>query len=115
MQGRGYDRRVPLWVVALIVCLTGAAASIAYATWRGLQLWRGTKRTLDVLGAAGGRVTTGLAQLSESSAQLAAAPGRLGEAGADLQRSVAAARLVADAAAEARAAAENATALIRNR
>lgn len=93
---------MPLWVAALVICLLGAAAGVAYAVWRALQLWRGARRTLDVLGAGGGRVTDGIAQLTESSARLAEAPGRVGAAGADLQRSVALASYVAGAAAEAR-------------
>lgn len=104
-----------LWLAALIVCLLAAAAGIAYATWRALQLWRGARRTLDVLGAAGGRVGDGLGTLGESSARLAEAPGAIGAAASDLMRSVAAATLVAEAAAEARAAADSATAFIRHR
>ena len=104
-----------LWLAALIVCLLGAAAGITYAVWRALQLWRGARGTLQVLDAAGGRVSKGLGALSESAAELAAAPGRLGTAASELQRSVAAARLVVEAAAEARAAADTATAFARHR
>ena len=103
-----------LWL-PLAACLLGPVLGIAYAAWRGLELWRGARRTMKVLGAGGGRVTDGLAELSRSSARLAEAPGRVGEAAAELQRTVALASAVAAAAAEARAGAEPVTALLRRR
>jgi len=93
---------MPLWLAALAVCLVALVAGIGYAAWRGLQLWRSAKATMRVLGAGGRRIEDGLAELTRSADALAAAPGKVGAAGADLQRSVAAARVVADAAIEAR-------------
>ena len=102
-----------LWLGALIVLLLATGAGIAYAAWRGLQLWRLSRRTLRVLGAGGGRITEGLETLSASSERLAAAPGRVGAAAAGLRRSVAQAGIVAEALGETRAAAAAVTRLRR--
>ena len=93
---------MPLWVPALAVCLVALVAGIGYAAWRGLQLWRGAKATMRVLGSGGRHIEDGLDELTRSADVLAAAPGKVGAAGADLQRSVAAARVVVDAMIEAR-------------
>lgn len=93
---------MPLWLAALAVCLVALVAGIGYAAWRALQLWRSAKATARVLGAGGRRIEDGLAELSRSADALAAAPGKVGAAAADLQRSVAVAQVVAAAAVEAR-------------
>ena len=102
-----------LWLGALIVLLLATGAGIAYAAWRGLQLWRLSRRPLKVLGAGGDHITEGLETLSASSERLAAAPGRVGAAAADLRRSVAQPTVVAQALGETRAAAETVTRLRR--
>lgn len=102
-----------LWLGALIVLLLATGVGIAYAAWRGLQLWRLFRRTLKVLGGGSDRITEGLETLSASSELLAAAPGRVGAAATDLRRSVAQAGVVAEALGETRAAAEAVTRLRR--
>jgi hypothetical protein len=102
-----------LWLGALIVLLLATGAGLTYAAWRGLQLWRLSRRTLKVLGAGGDRITEGLATLSASSEQLAAAPGRVGAAAANLRRAVAQAAVVVEALGETRSAAEAVTRLRR--
>ncbi len=102
-----------LWLAALIVLLLATAAGSGYAAWRGLQLWRLSRRTLKVLAAGSDRITVRLETLSASSEQLAAAPGRVGAAAADLRRTVAQAGVVAAALGETRAAAETVTRLRR--
>ena len=102
-----------LWLGALIVLLLATGAGIGYAAWRGLQLWRLSRRTVKVLGAGGDRITEGLETLSASTEGLAAAPGRVGAAAAGLRRSVAQAAVVAEALGETRVAAETITRLRR--
>ena len=102
-----------LWLGALIVLLLAAGAGVGYAAWRGLQLWRLSRRTVKVLDAGGDRIGEGLETLSASSERLAAAPGRMGAAAAALRRSVAQAGVVSEALGETRAAAETVTRLRR--
>lgn len=102
-----------LWLAALIVLLLATAAGIGYAAWRGLRLWRLSRRTVKVLGAGGDRINEGIETLSASSERLATAPGRVGAAAADLRRAIAQAGVVAAALGETRAAAETMTRLRR--
>ena len=102
-----------LWLGALIVLLLATGAGIGYAAWRGLQLWRLSRRTVKVLGAGGDRITEGLETLAASTEGLAAAPGRVGAAAAGLRRSVAQAAVVAEALGETRVGAETITRLRR--
>lgn len=104
---------MPLWLGALIVLLLATGAGIGYAVWRGLQLWRLSRRTVKVLGAGSDRINEGLETLSASSERLAAVPGRLGAAAAGLRRSLDQAAVLAAALGETRAAVETVTRLRR--
>jgi methyl-accepting chemotaxis protein len=102
-----------LWLAALIAFAVVTVAGLGFAGWRGLQLWRTARRTMKVVGVAMDRTSAKLEELSAATERLSAAPGRVSDSVAELQETLTKARVIANAASEARTGAQGATRMLR--
>ena len=93
---------VAVWVTLAIVLLVLAGGGF-HVVREGLRTWRAVRRLTRVLGAGGDAVTSRVEAATAKLDGAGAAAERLTDATARLQRSLAYARVVADAAGDARA------------
>ena len=94
------------WAVwgTLALLVAAVLGGGVYAGLAGLGAWRDFKRTSRVLGAGGDALTERADEVTRKADGAAQAGARIAESAARLQRSLAYARVVADAAGDVRAA-----------
>jgi chromosome segregation ATPase len=102
---------VVLWV-ALGLSVVFTVAALAFAAGRGLGAWRVFTRSRDRLSSGLEDMDRRVAAMEERMARVDESTARLEHAQADLKESIAAARSIADAAAEVRRAVRLALRLI---
>jgi chromosome segregation ATPase len=92
---------VVLWI-ALGLSVVFTVASLAFAVGRGLGAWRVFARSRDRVSSGLEEMDTRVAAMEQRMATVNESTARLQHAQAELQESIAAARAIADAAAEVR-------------
>jgi methyl-accepting chemotaxis protein len=92
---------VYVWI-ALGVSVVVTVASLAFAAGRGLGAWRAFRQNRDRLSGGLDELNRGLETMEQRMATATETAARLERSQAELQESIAAARAIADAAAEVR-------------